>query len=1064
MLPPKAQLIDIVSPVVLQRLQDGFACMEEMAVVIVGPQGNLLTQPSVGEHVCYCAQFAPDRTFCNELFAELCIENAETGRVAMRLCPQTRLPIVAVPITKQKQYLGSWILNRFRLCTYGESYVYSLARDLGESVELLQDFLERVPLISPEKLEYICSYLHHLSELFFVVDFSLQMLDEILNTCDTGMCASDYETGEILLVNESYAQQMGFLKEELIGKKSWEVGSIRKKNYRPETSLDDVEKSSGAYRWIHYNEKHKKWVRSSHQAMQWMDGRVVHLATQLDVSEEHAMREELTRIAYYDPILNLPNNTKLMQDLKKLTLDDERESFLVGLNLGGTRQLTHVYGRETADSLLREVANWLQGVCGKGDTLYRVGKDEFCILICGGEKEEAENVAEKIYARFSGAWQLVVGNETLSYVCGAAVALLWNEQIKCDEAMALLERTLEASRYTGGVAIYDKEIDMTVQRKETLQVLLKHCMQENMDGFEVHYQPIVDVSSGLWVGVEALCRWNAPSFDWVPPLEFIRIAEQQGHINKLGMWVLQTAVCHCKDLKLDTVEGFFLSVNISAIQIMNEQFSGQVAEMLKKHNYPGNKLNLEITESSQFAFNSFTLSVLQQLQEMGITLAIDDFGTGYSSLLNLRTLPVHYVKTEREFIKGIEENSYMQYFLYVLSELTHASGRKLVAEGVETQEQLQIVRKNGADYVQGYYFSRPLPADVLQKKRSSFLLPKEMMPPPEAKTLDIKEWLSGKVAHTTAPVLFRLTYEYMNVLTGEPSMFAAFNRVLEMMGEQYRARRTFVFLDPNRFGDNSLYEWCAEGTSGKKHLLTAEVYARLVKELMPTIQGSGIIVSDCEALQPQIIRAFEVENGCALAALPLWQNGELLGVVGVADRRGRQWTADDVIMLQNLVVLFESRLLKETLRYELKQKNRTLYDVLNNAGMNAFVEDVETGEILWANQTLRQRYRIGEQLVGRKCYEIIQGRSERCSFCSVPKLLESPENTQIVFEHYNTVYDKYFTVYDSLIHWDDGRVVHLECSIDITDCKKAQEMLGTYNNFTLQEEAEVLRPSNTTVP
>jgi EAL domain-containing protein (putative c-di-GMP-specific phosphodiesterase class I) len=256
-------------------------------------------------------------------------------------------------------------------------------------------------------------------------------------------------------------------------------------------------------------------------------------------------------------------------------------------------------------------------------------------------------------------------------------------------------------------------MDRILKKDLELEISLKNSVANGMNGFEVFFQPIVDPAKGMWQGLEALARWTSPEFGRVPPLVFIKMAEQAGLINSIGQWVLDTAIGVCAGLKLHEVEGFFLDVNLSPPQMSDERLVSNVLMSLQRHGFPGRNLAFEATGREEAEGSGYSRTILERLRALDIMIAIDDFGTGYSNFNKLKFTPVDILKTEKQFIDDIVEDEYQQFLLSVLVKLAHAAGMKLTAEGVETPEQMMELIKNGADYFQGYLFARPLSASDL---------------------------------------------------------------------------------------------------------------------------------------------------------------------------------------------------------------------------------------------------------------------------------------------------------------------------------------------------------------
>jgi EAL domain-containing protein (putative c-di-GMP-specific phosphodiesterase class I) len=235
-----------------------------------------------------------------------------------------------------------------------------------------------------------------------------------------------------------------------------------------------------------------------------------------------------------------------------------------------------------------------------------------------------------------------------------------------------------------------------------------------MQGFDVHYQPIVDVQSLRWIGIEALCRWQTPSGDRVSPAEFIHMAEQLGFIGQLDFWVLETAMRHCISLGLDKKD-FTLNVNLSPKQKIDDTLIDRLLVVLRKTGFPAEKLNLEITESADAVFDNEKLHGLHRVAQSGIALSLDDFGTGYSSFAALTKISAGAFKVDRVFVESIEYDDYRQRLLKMLVDIAHYRNMRIVVEGVETKEQFELLKQRGVDRVQGFLFSKPLSYEQLMK-------------------------------------------------------------------------------------------------------------------------------------------------------------------------------------------------------------------------------------------------------------------------------------------------------------------------------------------------------------
>ena len=534
----------------------------------------------------------------------------------------------------------------------------------------------------------------------------------------------DYETDEILMVNNYYTKNLGVAAERMEGRKCWEFVNgedggrcgfcPRDYNLDGGGSFDP-----GPFTVEAFNPTLGIWGRWTGQGVTWVDGRRAHIMTVVDISEEKLLREELSRLAYFDRRMGIPNRAKIEKDI---TARPGGNFCLIAFDYISLRHINDAYGRALVNALLDTVVRWIRSFDLQNYDVYRIDSDEFCILLDNADMMSASGLADRLQERFRDPWEIEIGGERTTVSCRVAVCVV-NGRLgfeSAEETLAIVERTLDIAKETNSVAVYDRDLDATLKHGHALEVSLKNCVQQGMKGFEVYFQPIVDPLHEKWVGLEALCRWDSPEFGRIPPLVFINIAERIGVINKLGYWVLDTAISICSRLGLSQIDGFFLDVNLSASQMSDETLINKVLLSLQTHNFPAHCLSLEMTESRDFDTAGYTHTTIERLRSLDVIVALDDFGTGYSNFNNLRNLPVRILKTEKNFIDNIATDDYQKFLTKVLVDLAHAAEMSLISEGVETVEQMAELLKNGTDYLQGYLFAKPLSAAELAEFTHKF--------------------------------------------------------------------------------------------------------------------------------------------------------------------------------------------------------------------------------------------------------------------------------------------------------------------------------------------------------
>jgi EAL domain-containing protein (putative c-di-GMP-specific phosphodiesterase class I) len=520
----------------------------------------------------------------------------------------------------------------------------------------------------------------------------------------------DFETDEILMVNDYYAKNIGVDTSRMEGCKCWEfVEGEGRCDFCPrDFDLDgNGTFDPGPFTTEAFNPTLGIWGKWTWQGITWIDGRMAHIVTVVDISGEKMLREELSRLAYFDRRMNIPNRARIEKDI----CDRPSGNYcLIAFDYISLRYINDAYGRTLVNALLDAVVAWIRSFDLQGYEIYRVDSDEFCLLFDNADMMSASGLADRLHERFQEPWDIHMGGETTSISCRIAACVI-DGRIGFsgpDDLLSIVERTLVISKETQSVAVYDRSMDTAIKRDLAIEVNLKNCIHEGMVGFDVYFQPIVDPYLEKWVGLEALCRWDSPEFGRIPPLVFIHIAEQIGVINKLGYWVLDTAIGICSDLGLDQYEEFFLDVNLSPSQMSDETLINKVLLSLQKHKFPARCLSLEVTESQNIEDAGYTHTTIERLKSLEIKVALDDFGTGYSNFNNLRNLPVRILKTEKQFIDNIVTDDYQKFLSKVLVDLAHEADMKLIAEGVETPEQMRELLLNKTDYFQGYLFAKPL--------------------------------------------------------------------------------------------------------------------------------------------------------------------------------------------------------------------------------------------------------------------------------------------------------------------------------------------------------------------
>ncbi len=435
-----------------------------------------------------------------------------------------------------------------------------------------------------------------------------------------------------------------------------------------------------------------------------------------DITRQKAVQEQIRRMAYFDTLTGLASRSYFMQHLNDAINNAHRHNHqvvLLFLDLDGFKDINDALGHNTGDYLLTVIASRLKTALRDADFIARLGGDEFCVLLdeCA-DNHEAIIVAEKCLQAIHETIELASRNYSPKASIG--IARYPEDAANMDDLLKAADSAMYAAKHDGKhcYAFYDPSMTSRAEQRMMLEMDLKQAFANNE--FELHYQPQIDFHDGRMVGVEALARWIHPERGMVPPDQFIPVLEQIGMISDFGEWVINTA---CKQLKHWREQGLArlsMAVNISPLHFSDGSLANNVSRALATNHIPADLLEIEITES-MIQTGDAILHSFDELKEIGVTIAIDDFGTGYSSLGSLKNLPIDRLKIDRLFINDISHHADDNIMLGTIFGMAHALNYKVVAEGVETEEQTIILAGLGCDIAQGYYFSRPVTADQIPK-------------------------------------------------------------------------------------------------------------------------------------------------------------------------------------------------------------------------------------------------------------------------------------------------------------------------------------------------------------
>lgn len=443
--------------------------------------------------------------------------------------------------------------------------------------------------------------------------------------------------------------------------------------------------------------------------------------TTLNQDATHAHKDHLVNLTYYDSLTALPNRVYFNETLNKTLNHASRHKKIMAvllIDLDRFRHINDAFGHSTGDLVLMEVAKRFKTTLRAGDVIARMDGDEFIILLSDIEHAKfASFVAEKIVQ--CTPLPMVVDNHAITLTASIGISVYPTDGNSLEDLQRNAAKAMHQAKEAGsGVFHYfTKAMNLEAHKHIQLEVALKKAISNHE--FILHYQPKLNLSDGSIEGVEALIRWDNPEVGLITPSEFIPLAEETGLILKIGEWALREACQTNQAWQTQGYEPITVAVNLSAKQFQHPNIAELVKNILAESGMDPKYLELEITETAVMEDVDAAITKLNDIQKMGVRISIDDFGTGYTSISYLKKFPINTLKIDQSFIKDIPGDANNTAITSAVIALAHTLGMKVVAEGVETAEQLQYLADNACDIVQGYYLSRPLPEQkiVLQLVR-----------------------------------------------------------------------------------------------------------------------------------------------------------------------------------------------------------------------------------------------------------------------------------------------------------------------------------------------------------
>ena len=440
-----------------------------------------------------------------------------------------------------------------------------------------------------------------------------------------------------------------------------------------------------------------------------------------ELSERYKAEKHLDKLAYYDVITGIPNRHSFQEKLEQAiesALKTNKLMALLFLDLDNFKTVNDTLGHKTGDLLLKQASSRLSNVVRQSDYICRIGGDEFAIIIEHiNDIEDVSTVTKKCIECLSNPFVFDGKNFFIGVSIGLSVCP--DDAVTANDLLVNADMAMYEAKVNGknNYQYFNKEMNVVHNNKYQLESDLRHAIE--LGQLELYYQPQIDMRSGELSGVEALMRWNHPERGMVAPDEFIPVAEETGLILQLGEWLLHTACHHAKIIEDSELKGITVALNISGMQIHEENFIDTVWSALKESKATRNYLEFEITESILMDNSELVSRNINQLKSLGIHLSIDDFGTGFSSMGYLKSFPISKLKIDKSFITGLPHSDKDTAITQAVIAMSHSLNIKVVAEGVEHDSQVDLLRNFKCDLLQGYYYAKPMPFDDLFKLKNS---------------------------------------------------------------------------------------------------------------------------------------------------------------------------------------------------------------------------------------------------------------------------------------------------------------------------------------------------------
>ncbi|MDO8607594.1 MAG: EAL domain-containing protein [Phaeospirillum sp.] len=558
-----------------------------------------------------------------------------------------------------------------------------------------------------------------------LAEVSLWLTDEVRKTSmvirqsPTSVVITD-RSGIIEYVNPKFTETTGYRPDEAIGKRPsiLESGDASPEMHQ---ELWDTITSGNEWRGTFQNRRKDGtlvWEQALISPIRDSSGAITNfVAITEDITLHREYEARLEWQANYDSLTGLPNRMLVLDRLGQAMALANRNNGQIAVmlvDLDRFKAVNDTMGHDAGDEVLRQVAKRLLIEQRQADTVARVGNDEFVMVLSdASESHSPQAVAARICERLEAPF--IIGGDEIFISASIGIAIFPGNGVTAQDLLRSATAAIPSAdaEGRGGWRFFTPELDASARRRLAIEANLRHALAQGE--FQVYYHPLVDVPSGRILAAEALLRWTSSELGPVMPDHFIPIAEETGLIVSIGAWVIETV---CRDMAQWAKQGLppvRVAINVSSRQLADRALLDVVGNALGAHGVAAGLLELEVTERLLLDQSPHTLTLLGDLKGMGLRFSIDDFGTGYSSMSYLTSFPFDVLKIDRSFISKVTEHSQDKALTQAIIAMAHSLDLEIVAEGVETAEQLAFLRANGCEFAQGYLFTRPIPVDAFAK-------------------------------------------------------------------------------------------------------------------------------------------------------------------------------------------------------------------------------------------------------------------------------------------------------------------------------------------------------------